>query len=159
MSTIKYRGVVEVSEDIDMDKMLAKLPLEMRNKAAQDAVREDVKFVAKAWRARVGKGKTGNLKKSITHRVVAYQDNRLWFGLAGTIKPTGNHMHLIDLGHKVFARGPIGDSAAKKRISPLTGSATVEGKGDLLKTINATKGTRDKRIMESLAKSIKKVGG
>lgn len=155
----KKHGVVEISEDIDMDGMLARLPLEMRNKAARKAVKKNVDVVTKAYKARVTIGETGNLKKSIRTIVRDYRQKTIWYGLAGATKPTGNHMHLVEQGHDVFARGPIGDSAKNKNIAPQSGKARVEGKFDLVRAIDTTKTQRDKAVIESLADSIKKAGG
>jgi len=159
MAKTTYRGAVEVSEDIDMDRMLARLPIEFRNKAAQKAIKENVKEVARVYRSTAARGKTGNLKRSITHRVIPYQGKTVWFGLAGTIKPTGNHHHLVELGHKVFRRGPKGDSAKEKNLKPLTGKSRIEGKYDLAKAIDTTRTARDKKVLASLEKSIKEAGG
>ena len=152
-------GRITISEDVDLDGMLAQLPIELRNKGASKAVRAATKVVSTAYKGRVARGKTGNLKRSIGQRVKTYQGGRVWVGIAGARRPTGNHAHLIELGHKVNRRGTKTDSAKWKRLAPLSGSARVEGKFDLVAAIDTTTSQQDNAVIDSLVESIKEAKG
>jgi len=154
-----FRGAVQVTTDVDMDKLLAKLPQDLRRKAARDAVKANVMAVARDYKGRIPRGPTGNLKNSVKWKVIEYRSGTIWYGLAGHIKPTGNHAHLINLGHNVYSRGPKNESLAKREVRPKSGTARVAGKRYLHKAIISTRKKRDKIVVDSLKKSIEKAGG
>ena len=170
--TVKLRptrndlGAVKISESIDIEGLLAQIPRVLQKESVGDreaalkkGVRAAANIVRADYRKRVPKGKTGNLKKSIITKVIPYRDGSLWFGIAGPQWGIGNHAHLIERGHKVYARGPIGNSAHKLNIQPLTGSARTEARNDLLKAVDSTATRQDAAFVNAIVKEIKKAGG
>jgi hypothetical protein len=145
---------VEISSDIDIDSLLSELPIEMRTKALKKAVRAAGRVVAKDYRKRLPRGKTGNLKSSVAVKVKGYNNESLWMSIVGARRPTGSHAHLIEDGWDVKSRGP-----GRKGQPPLSGTARVEGKHDLLAASTSTVRLQNKIIIDTITAAIVSEGG
>lgn len=151
---------VRIKQDVDMEKILSQIPIEMRGKALKSAVTEAGKLVIKRAKQYVPRGDKRHkpelkpLWKTLGQNIKAYNNDALWMAIVGPKRPGGAHGHLIEGGHDVVVnRGP------RKGKSPLTGSARVEGKEFMAPAVDQTLKAQDKIVMATLRKAITDAGG
>ena len=131
------------------DKLLARLPVAVRGKAARSATRASARVVANQYRKnlpRTNENKTKHLADLVKVRVVEYEATGRTVAVAGTEWAGGQHAHLVEEGHDMWLWGR--ETTAK-----------VEGKHYMLKAIEQTKPQAEAAFEKRLALEIKKVGG
>lgn len=153
---------VEISTDMDLDKLLAELDMDIQRKTARKAIKAAANIGNKDYKSRVPV-KTGALRDSIKTggKVIVKKLRGFGYqGFVGATYPEGSHAHLIDLGHKVVPRGLKGGPSNRgSNKKPMTGKATVEGKNDLLKTYQSTKIASQNAVIDTIVEAIIKQGG
>jgi len=162
----KLKGVVTISESIDIEGLLEQIPRTLedgsvgtREGGMTKGIKAATTIVQVAYKARVPVGKTKNLKRSIITNVKAYQNGKVWFGIAGARHGIGNHMHLLERGHEIRRRGKKGESAKDQNLQPLTGKTKTEGRHDLLKAIDTTQTAQDHAFVGAIVQAIIDAGG
>ena len=162
----KLKGVVTISESIDIEGLLEQIPRTLekgsvgtRESAMKKGIKTATKIVQVSYKSRVPRGETGNLRRSIITNVKAYQDGKVWFGIAGARHGIGNHMHLIEEGHEIRRRGKRGESAKGQKLEPLTGKTRTEARHDLLKAIDTTQMAQDHAFVGAIVQAIIDAGG
>lgn len=95
------------------DNLLKQLPIEVRGKELNSAIRKALAIVTRKARSLAPVGDPDHspdspaLKKSIIHKVHSYQSTGNVVGWVGGSWPDGAHSHLVDEGHDiVVAHGP-----------------------------------------------------
>ena len=140
-----------------LEKLLANLPWDLRAKSLGKAAKAGGGVVARAARKRVPVGDPKHnpgakaLKKTITHTVRYYDNDRRAVAVVGARYPEGAHVHLVEKGHKVLvSKGP------RYKQPPLSGSARVEGKAFLVPAADGTKRQQQAAVLNRLRELIKK---
>jgi len=151
---------VEIDESLDIDSLLAELPIDMRNKSLRKATSRAGRVVMNAYKERVPVGdnrhkpELPSLKSSIDMRIRDYADGRRFVAVVGAKWPDGAHAHLVEDGYRVRARGPAGGGSP----GAFTG-AKIKGKKPLAEAVDTTAKQQERAIIESIVEDIKKRGG
>lgn len=148
------RGDLTVTMDtrsmLRLEAQLARLTEFEKQEVVARGVREATAIIKKEGQKNLTNEKTGLLKKSFTTRV----DKKKLKGYAGFIRRKGYHgaiAHLIDRGHKIYFKDPLG----KRRKKPIKNR--TDGTFFWTKAVES-KGNEAMRIMaESIQKTIKRL--
>ena len=146
-----------VKESASLEKILAKLPIDLRAKSMQKAVRAGGKVVQRRAKELAPVGDPNDkphlkpLKDTITTVVRAYRSDQLWVAVVGPGYPAGAHGHLLEFGHEVIVNR--GERAGQ---TPLTGSPFVEGNEFMAPAVDQTLAQQDAAVVKSLESSLKK---
>ena len=140
-----------------LEKLLAKLPWDLRAKSLGQAARAGGSVVRNDARKRAPIGDQKHnpgataLKKTIAVTVRYYDNDRRAVAVVGPRYPQGAHGHLVEDGHDVIvSRG------SRKGQKPLTGTARVEGKEFLAPAADSTKSQQTAAVLKKLRQLIKK---
>lgn len=154
-----------IKESADLDAILAQLPVEMRFRAMKSAMTKAGRVVIRKAKQKVPRGDPADkphlkpLWKTIGQVVKSYKSGAVWVAIVGPKRPGGAHGHLIEGGHKVYARGPKGRSARGQKKPIRSGTSYVPGKEFMAPAVDSTLSAQDQAIRDSLAQSIIKAGG
>lgn len=154
--TLKGRNV-KITESVDFEKLLERLPIELRGKKLLKAVRAGGRVVARAMDkgAPVEAPNLRNpdgvqLKDTHTVKGIVFKNGSA-LAIVGAEYPIGAHSHLQEDGHEVVvSRG------SRAGMAPLSGSAFVPGKQYMTKAIAATESKVNAAVTGSLERDIAK---
>ena len=158
-------ATVKVNEKKDLGKLLDQVSSKFKKQALDEAATKASNVVIKAARKYVPVGDPSHepgkkpLRDTIMHLNRKYYDGERVVSFVGPGYPAGAHGHLVEDGHKVYRRGPKGESARGKKLKPFSGSAKVPGKKFMLKAAYTTRGAQDAAVIRTIQKYIKLGGG
>lgn len=142
--------MIEIRESTDMDKLLAKLPVEVQHKAIPQAIRAGLAPSAKRAKQLAPRGDRSHNPAApplyTTIKVVIRRYSEVTLGLMGATWPEGAHAHLVERGHKLVAWGR-------------ETTATVPGKEFMAPAVDQTQAEGRRALIKKLVDLIKKAGG
>lgn len=134
MAKVEIKATRDI-EDI-VDSVMATV------KELKTVVRKGGNIVLKAARNRAPRGDTRHKPSKpplwTTIKTKVHEDGFEVMSFVSAKYPAGAHQHLVQLGHKVYRRGPKGQSARGKQLPPLSGKAYVQGKSFMQPAIDST---------------------
>jgi hypothetical protein len=99
------------------------------------------------------------LRDTIGYIIRKYDGGSRQVAVIGPQYPAGAHGHLVEEGHKVYRRGPAGESYRGRNETPLTGKSRTEAKPFLAPAGDTTKGRQEMIVEKAVSQIIIELGG
>lgn len=157
---------VVITESIDLEKMLAKLPVEVRQKGLTKAVKQGGAIVRNEAKKRapvenpdIKNPERPHLKDSIIAVPKKYKGGTIVMVVVGPSRQDAPHGQLLEAGHRVVPRGPAGSRQRGKTDPVKSGLSFVPEKKWFAPAVDVSQQRVDKKVVDAIAESIKKAGG